>query len=227
MQTFVLDYLKNRAEMIQCWRDLRKVRGVRDVSTLVGFAFNHCICPVQVYSELIEFMQTVASIKPSAALEIGTHRGGTLFLLCRLADPRAKIISTDLPHGRFGGGYKRVRIGLYRKFADEGQSLHLLRQDSHKQETVGCIKDILCGASLDYLFIDGDHSYEGVRHDFEVYSPLVRRGGLVAFHDIAGNGTQWGCGVPRFWSEVKSRYLYREIIANPKQEGNGVGLLRL
>jgi hypothetical protein len=143
MQISVLDYLKNRAEIIQCWRDLRKVRAVRDVSTLVGFAFDHCICPVQVCSELIEFMQTVASIKPSAALEIGTHRGGTLFLLCQLADPRAKIISTDLPHCRFGGGYKRVKIGLYSKFADEGQSLHLLRQDSHRPETVGRIKDIL------------------------------------------------------------------------------------
>jgi predicted O-methyltransferase YrrM len=37
---------------------------------------------------------------------------------------------------------------------------------------------------LDFLFIDGDHTYEGVKQDFEMYTPLVRKGGLVAMHDI-------------------------------------------
>ena len=34
---------------------------------------------------------------------------------------------------------------------------------------------------LDLLFIDGDHSYEGVRQDYKMYSKLVRDGGLIAF----------------------------------------------
>jgi predicted O-methyltransferase YrrM len=37
---------------------------------------------------------------------------------------------------------------------------------------------------VDFLFIDADHSYEGVKKDFEMYSPLVRKGGIIAFHDI-------------------------------------------
>jgi len=42
----------------------------------------------------------------------------------------------------------------------------------------------LNGEPLDFLFIDGDHTYEGVKRDFEMYSPLVRNGGIIAFHDI-------------------------------------------
>lgn len=39
------------------------------------------------------------------------------------------------------------------------------------------------GFGVGLLFIDADHSYEGVRRDFESWSPLVRPGGIVAFHD--------------------------------------------
>jgi len=46
----------------------------------------------------------------------------------------------------------------------------------------------------DFLFIDGDHTYEGVEGDFEMYSPLVRRGGIIAFHDIVpGPPENVGC----------------------------------
>jgi predicted O-methyltransferase YrrM len=159
-------------------------------------------------------------------LGIGTHSGGSLFLLCKLAGSEARIVSLDLPGGRFGGGYTAVKGPLYKRFASKRQSLHLVRQDSHKPETLDRLKVILGATPLDYLFIDGDHSYEGVKQDFEMYSPFVRKGGLVALDDIAGTGVGWGCGVPQFWNELKSGYIeYREIIADPDQEGNGVGLL--
>lgn len=38
-------------------------------------------------------------------------------------------------------------------------------------------------STMDFLFIDGDHSIEGCRYDFEQYSPLLKTGGFVAFHD--------------------------------------------
>ena len=40
------------------------------------------------------------------------------------------------------------------------------------------------GKPLDFLFIDGDHAFKGVKSDFQLYSELVRPGGLIAFHDI-------------------------------------------
>lgn len=47
---------------------------------------------------------------------------------------------------------------------------------------------------IDFLFIDGDHSYEGVLQDLEGWVPKVRSGGLVAGHDIEG---KWGPNIKR------------------------------
>jgi predicted O-methyltransferase YrrM len=176
---------------------------------------------------LIELMSIVASIRPARALEIGTLRGGTLFLLCRLAAASARIISVDLPEGRYGGGYTAAKIPLYRRFAGEGQSLHFLRQDSHKQETADRVKELLGGALLDYFFIDGDHTYEGIKRDFELYSPLVRNGGVVAFHDIAVSGPAPCRGVEQLWNEVRGRHPHQEIVPEPEADGRryGIGLL--
>ena len=41
-------------------------------------------------------------------------------------------------------------------------------------------------SAIDFLFLDGDHSYEGVRRDFENYAPLVRPGGIVALQRHRG-----------------------------------------
>ena len=105
-------------------------------------------------------------------------------MLARLSAPRATIISIDLPGGKFGGGQSRIRSLLYHAFGKLFQSMHVIRGDSHSEEVAAKVRDIT--QSLDVLFIDGDHTYEGVKHDFLSYSPLVRTGGIVALHDIAG-----------------------------------------
>jgi predicted O-methyltransferase YrrM len=91
----------------------------------------------------------------------------------------------------------------------------------------------LDGNPLDVLFIDGDHSYEGVRADFEQYAPLVRPGGIVALHDINPDfstrsdlATPSISGdVPRYWSELKKEHRTEELIANPDQDGFGIGIV--
>lgn len=217
---------KNIFRLLQ---EIRGSEGVADVTRLAGMAAIRFAPLQQIQSELIELMDTVARLRPNAAAEIGTHNGGTLFLLCRVSSPSASIISVDLPGGRFGGGYPARRRLLYQRFAGPGQSLHLLRRDSHNPRTLDRVTHILGGVQLDFLFIDGDHSYAGVKQDFEMYAPLVRKGGLVAFHDIAGpGGERTTGGVPLFWCEVKTGgRAYQEIVANPEQRGWGIGLLWL
>jgi predicted O-methyltransferase YrrM len=55
------------------------------------------------------------------------------------------------------------------------------------------------------LFIDGDHSYEASRADFEAWSPFVEEEGLIAFHDV----DQWA-GVTRFYAELLEAGTWRE-----------------
>ncbi len=81
------------------------------------------------------------------------------------------------------------------------------------------------GRPLDYLFIDGDHRYEGVKKDFEMYSPLVKKGGVIAVSDIVEGNEERAGGVPQFWREIKSGYRHQELIEDPEQGGHGIGVL--
>ena len=101
----------------------------------------------------------------------------------------------------------------------------MYRADSHSSRTVTKTLAALHGRELDYLFIDGDRTYEGVKRDFELYAPLVRRGGIIVFHDIAKHAERRNCHVDLFWKEVKSAFLYREIMAQLNQDWAGIGIL--
>lgn len=182
---------------------------------------------LQVREEMVKFLQVVAELKPTRILEIGTCRGGTLFSICRLASPDATIISLDLPPGRLGGGYgyNWFQIPAFWMFTSAKQKLYLVRDDSHSQETFKRVVTHLRGQLLDLLFVDGDHTYEGVKSDFEMYSRLVRRGGVVAFHDIVEHPPEAKCGVSRLWNEVKQHYQYSEIVKDWEQRWAGIGVL--
>jgi predicted O-methyltransferase YrrM len=195
--------------------------------TVCRFALNHYgIKASQVPSELLRFSAMVDRLRPMSVLEIGTYVGGTLLMLCRLANPAAVIVSVDLPRrlgGKYGGGYRSLHVPIFRMFPIATQRLHLLRADSHDPATLDRVRAIT--DKLDVLFIDGDHSYEGVKRDFEMYSPLVRRGGLIAFHDIVEHAPSAGSEVHRFWSEVKLSRQYTEIVEDPRQGWAGIGVL--
>jgi hypothetical protein len=68
--------------------------------------------------------------------------------------------------------------------------------DCHDPAVVEKVKGWLDGRPINLLFIDGDHRYEGVRQDYEIYAPMVE--GIIAFHDLAGEP-----GVARFWDELQ------------------------
>jgi len=204
--------------------DAKSIEGAVKVAFEFSF-MGVSIAPFQVEQEILELLGLVRNIKAEAVVEIGTAKGGTLFLFARIACPDAAIISIDLPKGPFGGGYPEPVIPLLRSFADKGQSIHLIRADSHSPFTLGGVKKILEGRNVDFLFIDGDHSYEGVSKDFEMYSPLVRKGGIIAFHDICPGREEAVGGVPRFWSETREGRNTREIVMDAKQGGFGIGVI--
>jgi predicted O-methyltransferase YrrM len=218
-------------------------RHVRSLEELYDFVirFNYrgiTITSWQKKDEIVGLLRLLEQSRPRRIAEIGTANGGTLFMLTQIAAPDATIVSIDLPGGRLGGAsssmrhrYPRWRARLYRGFGRDDQSLHVIRADSHGVETVEDVRRRLPGGEVDFLLIDGDHSYEGVRRDFELYSPLAADGGLVAFHDIVqsrqgGHGDPGG--VPVFWNEVRNHRPFEAEFVEDWQWGScGIGVIRL
>src|SRR5579863_3385188 len=182
----------------KCFFAIRGFSRHASTEELVDFCISQPIAPLQVRSELLAWAHEVESIRPKTAMEIGTFLGGTLFLLCRLSDPDARLVTLDLHRGNLGG----IRKKIYYSFLSKRQRLHIVEGDSHSDRTLSVISEKLGPQKLDFLFIDGDHRYEGVKRDFEMYSPLVRKGGVVAFHDIVTHPPEADCHVNEFWQEV-------------------------
>lgn len=213
-----------------CFFKISKLKSKRNLNILVDFTFNGCskaLMPMQIKSELISLLKILIAIKPKTILEIGTARGGTLFLFARVASSDALIISVDLPGGRFGGGYPWWRIPLYKSFILPSQKLHLIRQDSHDVNTLKIVQNILNGEKVDFLFIDGDHTYEGVKKDFDFYNSLVKKGGYIAFDDIATQPPKNSCKVSKFWKQIKKKYKHKEFMMSGNQKWNGIGLIKV
>ena len=197
------------------------------------------IAPWQMRSEIRALVEHVAAEAPRTVLEIGTSNGGSLYLFARAAAPDALLISVDLPRGPFGGGYPRWRAPLYRSFAGPQQQIRLLRGNSHSEAMLDEVRRVLGERPVDFLFIDGDHSYDGVKTDFERYTQLVRPGGLIALHDVvpqsaapraregASEGDEFDPGeVAAFWREIRGEHDSTELVEDWSQGCFGIGVIR-
>ena len=118
----------------------------------------------------------------------------------------------------------RALAARIQQFQSWAPRVRVITGDSHQPRIWEEVSRTLAlgGDKLDFLFIDGDHSYEGVKADFEDYRKFVRPGGLVAFHDIKDteHHRYRGCFVAKFWQELKGEK--REFCADSHWGGIGV-----
>ena len=84
------------------------------------------------------------------------------------------------------------------------------------------VLEALGGAEVDVLLIDGDHTYEGAKQDFDDYAPLVREGGLVILHDTIPNPSYDWIKVPELWEELTAVYGGEAIEDDGQWGGFGV-----
>ena len=77
---------------------------------------------------------------------------------------------------------------------------------------------ILGDEKLDFIFIDGDHTYEGVKKDYEMYYTLMKKGGIIGFHDLVDKKF----GVYKLWNQIKNNRKQRKIIDYGSQLGIGL-----
>jgi Methyltransferase domain len=160
----------------------------------------------------------VAATRPALIVELGTHNGVSYAAFCetvlqeRLA---ARCYAVDSWAGDdHAGHYDESVYTLLREFHDGRYSAfsELLRM------TFDEARDVIPDGSVDLLHIDGFHSYESVRHDFEGWAPKLSPRGVVLFHDI--NVLERGFGVARFWAEVAARFPSFSFL-----HGHGLGVL--
>lgn len=175
--------------------------------------------------EITRLIEKLLEMQPKTVLEVGTARGGTLFLFCRSAAPDAEIVSLDLPYGRNGGGFPKWKEPIYHLFAEPGQKLTLIRANSHLAQSRELVERAVGGRKFDVIMIDADHSYEGAKRDFELYSPLVSEQGIVVLHDILPNRFDPEINVHRLWEEISANNQCEEIVADYRQGNLGIGVI--
>lgn len=122
--------------------------------------------------EVVWFHNHASLLNPKVVVEIGIKEGGNLKILSTLVDENGLVIGID------------PRKEIPWKMDDSKCKVFHIVGNSHEVSTVNKLKVILDGLPIDVLFIDGDHSYEGMLKDFYDYAPLVRTGGIIAVHDI-------------------------------------------
>lgn len=203
-------------EFFDCIKTLIKKT---DKNSSIDLIFsNSCMEIQQSREEFEELIKIFRDLNPKRMLEIGTYKGGSLYIFSRQID-NLNMISIDFP--MVGERLKWLKTFLIKRIPLKNQKLWLLREDSHKKETLNHVKEILGNSKLDFLHIDADHSYRGVKKDFEMYSHLIRKGGIIAFHDIKSVK-----GVIRFWGEIKEKYKGEEILAKDKKNIIGIGIIK-
>jgi len=176
----------------------------------------------QVESEIKSLYNYLKSLgKMNNYMEIGTDKGGTLYYLSSLFS--GKKISVDMPHSKFGHDNYNVYLRDF-NLKNLINNVNIISGDSHNEETREKVKNVLNGEKLDVLFIDGDHTYDGVKKDYEMYEDFVKDNGFILFHDI--NDSQYhresDCYVSKFWNELKGK----KIEFNEKQSWAGIGVLQ-
>lgn len=177
---------------------------------------------LQYKEEIDQFIALLVAEKCRSYLEIGCCYGDNIHAIGMALPAGSKIVGVDYPgayRGILNGGKFRGSVdNLKRAAADlkaNGRLATLILGDSHAAEVIEMVRAL---APFDAVFIDGDHSKNGVRQDWETYGPLGR---IVAFHDIAGDSYN-GKNLRKTYGPACEGRRHIEFIANPDNRGIGV-----
>ena len=194
--------------------------------------YGNCICKLdQIPDEFDWLMNRFQKLDPSNICEIGSWHGGTLFYWLSHSRPGSKVVSVDINHAHVELTVDRWKMNS----TPDVSKLHLITGDSASKETARKVKKIL--PTIDFLFVDGDHTREGLIADLETYGPMVRKGGIISIHDtdprVIEVQERGGHGVSRVWQELKEYtkgHRYEEIFLRKETarlSSYGIGVIHV
>lgn len=205
-------YLNGRATFESVILPPERLRGFEDLVFL--FSSNHLNVGIAVLAldEAAHLYRIVRELSQATVVEIGRFKGGSTLLVGAALTPGSHLYSYDWfcePRSRLPKSNGAMRLpGVGRREFDQrlqdaldryelSDRVHLIVADSRTAAppAQGC----------DLVFIDGDHSYEGVRADYEHWAPHIRSGGRLLFHDaVARDFAPSAMGVARLVEEIGS-----------------------
>ncbi len=176
------------------------LRGFEDLSFLfTSTQLDNGIAQLTI-AEAAHLFRTARDAGPGTLVEIGRYKGGSTLVLATAMDSGARLVSYDLHAvpGVPSVELDRELLEVVRRYG-LADRVELVVADSRTVETPdGCV----------LVFVDGDHSYDGVLADYEHWKHALVPGGHVLFHDTPNRGklAEGGCeAVGRAVAEIVRR----------------------
>ena len=174
-------------------------------------------------AELYDLAVMVDALKPERVMEIGVCEGGWLWCMEPFFAPGAQIIGIDSLENPV------IRIDNLRSVIARLGKTHpttLIEDISQSPEALDEVVKLLAGKKLDLLHIDGGHDEISARSDWVRYAPLVRKGGLIAIHDIAGVGHKEQ-QVDKLWAEIEADETLTTQVISHRDTLFGIGIVQV
>jgi hypothetical protein len=163
----------------------------------------------------------IRTLEPDIFVELGTHSGNSYFSFCQAVFEdhlKTKCFAVDTWQGDEHAGYYNEEV--FQQVNSHNQ-LNYANFSRLLRMTFDEAVNYFSNGSVDLLHIDGLHTYEAVKHDFETWQPKLKPGAIVLFHDT--NVREQGFGVWKFWEETQ--------IHNPNNleflHSHGLGVIQM
>jgi predicted O-methyltransferase YrrM len=226
-------------QYLRIWKDVLLLLK-RDTSRPFGELMLHARCGSVKPTDALILARLLKKYRPNAMLEVGSFLGiSTRFILDVSSPWGAKVVAIDpnIPHRIFDSPREYV-VRLNAK--NIPQRLEIItaffgnpdgKMDSRYTEVQ--VVDSVLGHTFDFVFIDGDHSYEAVMLNFKLAIKILNKGGVIVFHDALS----WE-GVEKALNEIDIEYLgkakvkvygifHRKLLKLIGRANDGIGVFEL
>lgn len=158
--------------------------------------------------DLRAILDVAAPLNPQHIIELGAWKGYSAWVWIKAFKP-VSMTAVEID-----------KVDICEQYVPGSQYIYLYGSDSHDPRVFSEVKKTT--PECDFLFIDGDHSLAGVTKDWEMYGPLVKKGGIVVFHDVCHYNADPEVNIKPLWDKLKIQFKSEEIRLGKNSTGVGI-----